>query len=129
MSNYYSQNLSAERLQLCYKLSPARIKQYLKSEINTVLQRIKNDDYVLEIGCGYGRILKEAAKRTENIFGVDISFDNLKYGCDKYLKGVSRNLIRMNAIRLGLSSDRFDLVFCIQNGISAIKESPEDLIG
>ncbi len=128
MKNYYSRNLSAERLHLCYKISSERIKQYQKAEIDTVLDRINPDDFVLDLGCGYGRIFRHLFKKTRNIFGVDISYNNLKYARDKYLRGDSYNLIQMNAVRLGFLSNKFDLVFCIQNGISAFKEEPIDLI-
>ncbi len=128
MANYYAHNLSADRLHLCYKISPRRIKQYLNAEIETIVNRIKEDDFVLELGCGYGRVLKILAKKTKNILGIDISFRSLKYACDNYLDSPDKNLAQMNAAHLGLASQKFDLVFCIQNGLSAFKESPEEII-
>ncbi len=128
MKNYYSKNLSAERLHLCYKISSDRIKQYQEEEIRTVLDRTNPNDFVLDLGCGYGRVFKHLLKKTQNIYGVDISFDNLYYARNEYLESASHNLIQMNAVKLGFLSDTFDLVFCIQNGISAFKEEPKALI-
>lgn len=55
--SYYSQKLSGERLKLCYSIAPPRVKQYLEAEVDFVLTKIKPSDKVLELGCGYGRVL------------------------------------------------------------------------
>ena len=56
MHGYYSAKLSGERLQQCYELASARVKQYLEAEIDFVLSRLRPNDSVLELGCGYGRV-------------------------------------------------------------------------
>ncbi len=63
MSDYYSNKLSAGRLRLCYDLAPPRVKQYLNAEIDFILEKIKPNDNVLELGCGYGRVLINEALR------------------------------------------------------------------
>jgi len=128
MVDYYTQHLSAARLHLCYKIVPQRIRQYLQAEIETVADTIKPDDFVLDLGCGYGRVLKELAKKTRNIVGVDLAFANLKYARGEYLDRAQDKLVQMDAVHLGFRSHQFDLVFCIQNGISAFGVSPSDLI-
>ena len=128
MSNYYSQKLSAERLRQCYELAPTKIQQYQEAEVDLICDKIKTDDYVLDLGCGYGRIFKKLSERTQNIVGIDISYDNLCYAKNDYLGNLSYHLIQMNAANLGFKTNCFDLVFCIQNGISAFKEDPNLLI-
>ncbi len=128
MSNYYTQKLSAKRLQRCYIIAPERIKQYQTAETDTVLHRLQQDDFVLDLGCGYGRVFNRLSLQTKNIFGIDISFANLQYAQTKYLKEETFNLAQMNAANLGFAIHTFDLVFCIQNGISAFKEEPVQLI-
>ena len=67
MKSYYSQKLSAERLKLCYEIAPLRILQYLEAVIEFTLGRIRSSDLVLELGCGYGRVLNEIIKKTERV--------------------------------------------------------------
>lgn len=128
MSNYYVDNLSADRLILCYDLAPLRVKQYFQAEINLIAGKIKPGYSVLELGCGYGRILFELFPSTKNLFGIDVSHSSLRYGREQFPKAKKINLLQMDAVSLGLKSKRFDLVFCAQNGISAFKVKPVELI-
>jgi len=119
MKGYYSRRLAAENLKRCYELSPPRIKQYLDSEISHVLNHLKTGDRVLELGCGYGRILPYLAKKASSVVGIDTSISSLAMG--KQMLSLYPNilLIEMNALELEFEDDIFDVVVCIQNGISA----------
>ena len=128
MTDYYSKKLSAERLKLCYKLAPPRVQQYFEAEINTVSKRINPSDVVLELGCGYGRVLEKLLPRTKNLFGIDVSYESLLYGTNEFLPSTDCLLMVMDGIALGLKYDKFDFVFCIQNGISAFDVNPKSLI-
>lgn len=129
MKNYYDSNLSAERLRLVYELAPPRIKQYLEAEIAFVLERINPSDIVLELGCGYGRVLARLATKVNRVFGIDTSETSLRVAA-KSMKSVgSVHVAQMNAAALGLQDDAFDSVICIQNGISAFHVDPKTLIG
>ena len=72
-NSYYREKLSAVRLRRCYELAPPRIKQYLKGEIKFVVSNIRNSDVALELGCGYGRVMKEVASHASRITGNDTS--------------------------------------------------------
>jgi SAM-dependent methyltransferase len=127
MLKYYSENLFAERLEMCYRLAPPRVTRYLDAEIDFVRQRIKPGDKVLEIGCGYGRVLKSIYPAAKYVIGIDNAVDTLFYGHSLLLPG-SCSLLAMDAYKQGFKSETFDLVFCIQNGISAFGGNPEMLI-
>lgn len=127
MKDYYSDKLSADRLRQVYNLAPDRVGQYLESEIGFVMAKIKPDDLVLELGCGYGRVLEKLAKKTQKVIGIDTSLDNL-YMAKKSDRCYSLWLSAMNAVKLGFCDQCFDLVLCIQNGISAFNVNQEDLI-
>ncbi len=70
MYQYYSQKLSAEKLKLCYDLALPPVQHYLKSEIDFVVQKINRQSKVLELGCGYGRVLKQISSAASAIFGI-----------------------------------------------------------
>jgi len=50
MKGYYRKKLAAERLQTCYEIAPPRVKEYLESEIDFVLERTAISQTVLELG-------------------------------------------------------------------------------
>jgi ubiquinone/menaquinone biosynthesis C-methylase UbiE len=119
MKNYYSENLSAERLERCYTVAPPRVQQYLHMEIKHVLDRIGPGDIVLELGCGYGRAMEPLCEKALLVIGIDTSPSNIEYG-HTYLHGVRNyRLFQMNAAELKFPDDMFDVVLCIQNGICA----------
>jgi 2-polyprenyl-6-hydroxyphenyl methylase/3-demethylubiquinone-9 3-methyltransferase len=124
---YYSEKLSAERLRRCYEIAPAPIQHYLCAEIEFVLERVAHGDYVLDLGCGYGRVMPALAERAAWVVGVDTSPGSLAMAAGLVPAPVCR-LARMSAERLGFVGRAFDLVLCIQNGISAFKVDARALI-
>ncbi len=119
MSSYYTEKLSAERLKRCYDLAPLAVKRYLDAEIAHVSECILSFRRVLELGCGYGRVLRQLSHRPAMFVGIDVSFQNLAMA-RTYTRGSGNvMLLLMDAIRLGFPAGVFDLVCCVQNGISA----------
>ena len=128
MCGYYTEKLAAEHLRKCYEIAPPRVRQYLEAEVAHVLSRIMPDDVVLDLGCGYGRIIPQLSKKARVVIGIDSSYQSLLLG-QEMLKGVENCfLLAMNAVRLGFGADLFDAVVCIQNGISAFGVNEKELI-
>jgi 2-polyprenyl-6-hydroxyphenyl methylase/3-demethylubiquinone-9 3-methyltransferase len=128
MLNYYSDKLSGEQLKQCYDLAPSRVRQYLEAEIDYVRKKIQPGDRVLELGCGYGRIIPRLAAKAGLIIGNDISVSSIKMGREVLNNIGHCHLLVMNAIQLGFADQTFDRVICIQNGISAFHVDPRILI-
>lgn len=128
MSGYYDDKLSAERLMRCYEIAPPRVQQYLRAEIEHVLQKIRPGDLVLELGCGYGRVLRRLVSKARMVMGIDTSLASLLLGQDVLQDFSNCQLISMDALHLAFSDQTFDLVACIQNGISAFHVNQKDLI-
>lgn len=124
MSDYYASRLSGERLRRCYELAPPRVQQYLAAEVAYVVSHLRPHDAVLELGCGYGRVLVELARHPRRLVGIDTSRESLILARSLLRPGHRLSLLQMDAVRLGLSGDRFDAVVCIQNGISAFHVDP-----
>ena len=128
MTGYYSDNLSAKRLKKCYAIAPPRIQQYLKAELDHVLKKIRLHDLVLDLGCGYGRVMGELAQKAGFVIGIDTSRPSLLLG-KKRFKNVSNCLfMEMDASNLGFPDETFTVVICIQNGISAFQVDQRQLI-
>jgi len=128
MNSYYEDKLSAKKLMKCYEIAPPRVKQYLEAEVNYVLQKIRPNDIVLELGCGYGRILPQLASKARFVIGIDTSLASLFLGREMLANVSNCSLLNMNAVQLAFCDRVFDCVVCIQNGISAFHVNPYDLI-
>lgn len=128
MKEYYSARLSAERLKICYDIAPPRVKQYLDAEIQYVLGYVESHHSVLELGCGYGRVLSELIPCSKHVVGIDTSLESLEMANSLLRSKHNCDLFQMNAAILGLRDNRFDIVVCIQNGISAFQVDPLILV-
>ena len=125
--NYYAQNLNAQKLFRVYDTDLPRVRQYLNEEINFIKRNLTGAESVLEVGCGYGRILKELSPYAKRLIGIDISEDSVAFA-KEFLKDNSNATVQAaDAYNLAFNSE-FDMVLCLQNGLSAIKGSAERLI-
>lgn len=128
MNDYYIERLSAKRLERCYGIAPPRVRQYLEAELNFVLSKIHSTDLVLELGCGYGRVIPDLARKAKCVIGIDPSKSSLEYG-RQFLHSITNYLLlQENALQLSFIDRTFDVVICIQNGISAFHVDQEQLI-
>ena len=128
MKGYYEQKLSAQRLRRCYEIASPRVRQYFESELSHVLARIKPGDSVLDLGCGYGRVMPRLAEKAGFVFGIDSSYASLMMARET-IAGISNCVLAaMNALHLSFKNNIFDVVICIQNGISAFHVDQTELI-
>lgn len=125
---YYKDKLSANKLLRCYELATPRMKKYLDAEIQFVISNIRGAGLVLELGCGYGRVLRAVSPFVSMIVGNDISRESLELA-KSYVKPYAKyRIVEMDACRMALRSCIFDAVFCIQNGISAFGVDKKRLV-
>lgn len=128
MTGYYADRLAAERLLACYELAPAEVRAYLEAEIDFVLERVSSSSVVLELGCGYGRVLRRVAGKARTAVGIDTSLTSLRMARQASWCGSRARLLAMNAVRMGFAGRAFDLTICVQNGVSAFAVDPQELI-
>jgi SAM-dependent methyltransferase len=119
MHGYYEEQLAAERLQRCYRLAPARVQQYLRAEVDFVVDRLRTRDVVLDLGCGFGRTMPYFARPATFVVGIDTSLASLRMAREGLGSIPNSCVACMDAKQLGFASGSFDRVVCIQNGISA----------
>lgn len=125
---YYKEKLSAGKLLRCYETAPARIRQYLAAEIQFVVSSIQGRELVLELGCGYGRVMKEVSKSVGWIIGNDVSKASLELARQHMNGSTNYEVFLMDASQMSFQSCIFDAVFCIQNGISAFRVNIKNLL-
>jgi ubiquinone/menaquinone biosynthesis C-methylase UbiE len=128
LNRYYTDKLSAQKLKKVYEIAPPRVRQYLEAEINHCLEKIKPDDLILELGCGYGRIFLTLSRKAKWVMGIDTSIESLLLAKEMSANISNCSFINMDAVQLGFSDRIFDVVLCIQNGISAFKVNQKELI-
>ncbi len=124
MKDYYIGNLSGNHLHRAYSLADESVQRYLQGEIEYCRQRISPGDRILELGCGYGRILKALASEAHMTEGVDNAPGNIELA-GEYLHnelGIETHL--MSVEHLDFADNSFDLVLCTQNGLSAFGIEP-----
>jgi len=128
MSSYYDVILSAARLKKCYDIAPSRVRQYFQAEIDFVLKSISRKDIVLDLGCGYGRVIPFLAKKAKFVHGIDTSISSLQFA-KEFLKDIPHHSIHlMDAGKLTFSANTMDVVLCLQNGISAFHKDQRALV-
>jgi 2-polyprenyl-6-hydroxyphenyl methylase/3-demethylubiquinone-9 3-methyltransferase len=103
------------------------VQQYLQAEIDFVRARLTPGGRVLELGCGYGRVLAQLSPPAGLAVGVDTAPDSLRLA-RRQLDPGRVHLAQMDASRLGLANDQFDQLLCIQNGISAFQVDRRQLV-
>ena len=128
MKGYYKERLASSRLRQVYELCTPRIRQYLKAELDYALTHLNQDDLVLDLGCGYGRQFPDLCNKAGFVVGIDSSAESLALG-NAYLKEISNYLlIEMSARKLLFPDESFDVVLCLQNGISAFHVEKHKLV-
>ncbi len=126
--DYYTEHLSAENLRRCYEIAPPRVCQYLRAELDFALEFIHAGETVLDLGCGYGRILPELATRAAEVTAIDNAPASIALA-EKTASDFPNVTVReMDAAALDFVASRFDLVLCLQNGISAFHRDQRTLL-
>ena len=125
---YYREKLAAERLKRCYEIASPRVRQYFSAEIGHVLEKIEIGARVLDLGCGFGRVLPLIAGKAGEVVGIDNSISSLKLAREKVCGITNCRLSAADARHLCFKEKSFDVVACIQNGISAFHVDPKELL-
>ncbi|HEX6199356.1 MAG TPA: class I SAM-dependent methyltransferase [Thermoanaerobaculia bacterium] len=128
MAGYYTRKLSGEKLRRCYEVASPRVRRYLAAEIDFVRGKVEPGSCVLELGCGYGRVLRELAGEAERAMGIDSACESLLLAREVMAGTRGWRLAAMDAVELGFQDGAFDLVACLQNGIEAFRVDRRSLI-
>jgi 2-polyprenyl-6-hydroxyphenyl methylase/3-demethylubiquinone-9 3-methyltransferase len=128
VAGYYADKLSGARLQRCYEIAPPPVQRHLDAEIAFVLEHLRPRDSVLELGCGYGRVLARLLGHARLVTGIDTAPESLDLARQLLGEDPALCLHEMDALELGFADGAFDVVICIQNGICAFGVDREALL-
>jgi SAM-dependent methyltransferase len=77
------------------------------------LANLRRTDVVLEIGCGYGRLMKPIAGCVAEVHGIEVSPEPLVMA-QKLLAGVSNAVVTLcDGLSIPYQDDSFDLVYAV----------------
>ncbi len=124
MPDYYRENLAGERLRACYEIAPPRVRDYLEAEVRFILRGVGPAESVLELGCGYGRVLRRLLPAARVVTGIDTSRASLDMARKLAGEAGALRLLIMDASRMAFRDRSFDRTICVQNGISAFGVDP-----
>jgi 2-polyprenyl-6-hydroxyphenyl methylase/3-demethylubiquinone-9 3-methyltransferase len=92
------------------------------------MEHIRITDCVLELGCGYGRVLDELARKAPTAVGIDNCVESLRTAKRLVSPAARYKLTVMDVAHLGFRDGQFDLVLCVQNGIGVFEVEPSALV-
>ncbi|MHA1442877.1 MAG: class I SAM-dependent methyltransferase [Candidatus Heimdallarchaeota archaeon] len=90
-------------------------RKYPWKEVSEFVEKVSQNDFVLDLGSGNGRHTKLLALQSRGTIGIDISYNILKLSLAKELDGIIRdlNLINSDAVKLPFKDNAFDKMISI----------------
>lgn len=92
---------------------PTLIQDFLDTEMAFINNHIKQSKDILEVGCGYGRLLKILTSKASNVVGVDFSAPLLEKGKKNIAEYANVQTFLMDAQDLRFNDASFDYVLCL----------------
>ena len=92
---------------------PELYKKSLEREEDYLINNIKKDSNVLEIGCGGGRNLKQLLPITKNLVGIDHDKTAVDLAKKKFKDISEVKILLENAKKLRFKDNSFDYVICM----------------
>lgn len=118
---------NTEKLLSVYETEIPQVARYFQSEIDYTARLVKGCGRAVELGAGYGRVMKQLAPCVEHITGIDIAEESVRFG-QEYLKGVSNAELLCGDVFRYPFTERYSAVICIQNGLSSLKNEADKII-
>lgn len=92
---------------------PQEIQQFLDGESTFLEKQIPPAQIILEIGCGYGRLVRILSKNALSVAGVDFSKRALSEAA-QYLRQIQNaKIFYMHAEKMTFPANTFDYVLCM----------------
>ncbi|OHA79776.1 MAG: hypothetical protein A2675_04180 [Candidatus Yonathbacteria bacterium RIFCSPHIGHO2_01_FULL_51_10] len=92
---------------------PLPIQKFLDEEIKFISRHVKQGSKILEVGCGYGRLLNILAEKADKIVGIDFSEPLLEKAHESFKNRKNVELWFMDAQKMSFEDESFDYVLCL----------------
>jgi len=102
------------------------IKEYVLLEEKQILAYIKSPDVILNVGCGYGRILNLLKNKCIKIIGIDISEDCIKKCKEKFENLRNTSVSKIDISNTNFESNYFDKIILDFNFLGNISKSQRE---
>ena len=97
------------------KICPPLIRDWVQKETQWLLQNIKRNSVVLDVGCGWGKDLKAIAKIVKKGVGIDRDSEIIKEAKRNLAKFKNVEVFLEDALKMHFEDNTFDYVFCLGN--------------
>ncbi len=101
---------------------PKEVQEYLDNEIEFINTHLVKGKSILEIGCGFGRLLEILSKNSKKVTGIDYSKNLLRIARERLKDKKNIELHHMNAKKLDFKDNSFDYVVCLDNTLGNMPE-------
>lgn len=92
---------------------PKAYKEWFKEEKEFLIENIKKDSKILEVGCGDGKSINDVLEISENITGLDIDEGSVQIAKARFAKFKKVKIVLGDANSLPFKNQSFDYVTCI----------------
>ena len=104
------------------------IQEFLDGEIEFITRYIRQNVSILEIGCGYGRLLKILADKSELLVGIDFSTRMVALSKQNLKEKKNVKIQLMEADYLKFKNSSFDYVVCLDNSFGNMPKIELDVL-
>jgi ubiquinone/menaquinone biosynthesis C-methylase UbiE len=92
---------------------PILLKNFFGQDITYIVETLESGKDVLEVGCGFGRLLPALAKKCKTVTGIDFSDLQLSQAKEGSASLSNVTLLKMNAESLEFADNSFDISLCM----------------
>ncbi len=92
---------------------PILLQQFFELDLKYIHTNLEANKEVLEVGCGFGRLLPELSKLSRNVTGIDFSDLQLSQAQEIVANLKNVQLLKMRAESMAFRSESFALSLCM----------------
>ena len=103
-------------------------KAVAEKELEEIKKFVNHNHAVLDVGCGFGRAMKELAPFCEKVVGIDVDSKEIEIAKD-YLKGIENvGLFVGNATKTSFPPESFDIILLLGNTFGNVGKEKYDVL-
>ena len=107
---------------------PKLIQEFLDGEVKFVKEHLVKGKTILEIGCGYGRLLEILSGSAKKVVGIDFSQRMISLAKERLKNHSNVEVDIMEANALKFEDNFFDYVVCLDNSFGNMPNIEEEVI-